>query len=174
VRLTVGGTSQTQPFTLLKDPRIATTQADFDAQFQLLINIRDTLSSLHDAVSQIRDLRGQVDNWSKRASDGRVTDAAKGLQEQLTAIEDELIQVRATSPLNFPSKLKEKLAILNQVVSTSDFAPTQQSQEVFASLRDRVDQQLEHLDGVLSTGVGGFNSLLREVQVPAVVPLRVG
>jgi photosystem II stability/assembly factor-like uncharacterized protein len=174
VRLTVGGKSQTQPFTLLKDPRIATTQADFDAQFQLLLGIRDTLSSLHDAVAQIRDLRGQIDNWATRANDGRVTDAAKALKEQLTAIEDELIQVRATSPLNFPSKLKEKLAILNQVVSTSDFAPTQQSQEVFASLRDRVDQQLEHLDGLLSSGVGSFNSLVREAQVPAIVPLRMG
>ena len=35
VRMTVNGKSQTQSFLILKDPRIATTQADFQAQFDL-------------------------------------------------------------------------------------------------------------------------------------------
>jgi hypothetical protein len=37
-----------------------------------------------------------------------------------------------------------------------------------------MDQQLEHLDGVINSDVAGFNALLREAQVSAVVPLAVG
>src|SRR4029077_3860829 len=43
-RLTVGDRSWTQSFEVRKDPRVAATQADFDAQFALWRKIRDTLS----------------------------------------------------------------------------------------------------------------------------------
>jgi photosystem II stability/assembly factor-like uncharacterized protein len=169
VDLTIGGQTFSAPFELLKDPRLATTQADFDAQFRLLLNIRDTLSSLHDAVAQIRDLREQLDNWTKRTKDRRVAESAATLQARLTAIEDELIQVQATSPLNFPARMKEKLATLVPIVASCDAGPTQQEQEVFASLRDRVDQQLEGLDGVVNSDLAAFNGLLREANVPGVI-----
>jgi hypothetical protein len=173
VDLTIGGQTYSAPFELLKDPRLATTQADFEAQFRLLLNIRDTLSSLHDAVAQIRDLREQLDNWTKRTKDRRIAESAATLQARLTAIEDELIQVQATSPLNFPARLREKLATLVPIVASCDAGPTQQEQEVFASLRDRVDQQLEGLDGVVNSDLAAFNNLLREANVPGVVPLVV-
>ena len=37
------------------------------------------------------------------------------LQARLTTIEDELIQVQATSPLNFPARLREKLARVQEI-----------------------------------------------------------
>src|SRR5207244_2900697 len=41
VRLTADGQTLTQSFELKKDPRLETTQADFNKQFDLLIKIRD-------------------------------------------------------------------------------------------------------------------------------------
>jgi len=173
VELTVGGQTLTAPFELLKDPRLGTTQADFEAQFRLLLNIRDSLSSLHDAVGQIRDLRAQLDGWTKRAKDRRVTDSATAVKARLAAIEGELIQVQADSPLNFPARLREKLMTLVPIVASCDAAPTDQERAVYDSLRDRVDQQLEGLDGVVNNDLAAFNAVLREANLGGVLPLVV-
>ncbi len=178
VRLTVDGQTREEPFTLLKDPRLATTDEDFAAQLGLLLQIRDKLSEVHDAVARLRDIRQQVEGWTRRTAGqehgGRVAEAARGIAAHLDEIEGELIQVRAASALSFPARLKEKLATLTMVVSNADAAPTAQAREVFASLRERVDRQVARLDGVVGEDLAAFNALLREAAVPAVVPLPAG
>jgi hypothetical protein len=49
-----------------KDPRVPATQADFDAQFGLWRQIRDTLSETHAGVNRLRRIRRQVSEWSQR------------------------------------------------------------------------------------------------------------
>ena len=67
VRLTVGGETQTQKFELVKEPRVAATQEDFEKQFELAIKVRDKLSETHDAINRLRSIRGQVSEWARRA-----------------------------------------------------------------------------------------------------------
>src|SRR5262249_8644626 len=47
--------------------RVPATQGDLDAQFALLLQIRNRLSEAHEAVNQIRDLREQLEGWERRA-----------------------------------------------------------------------------------------------------------
>ena len=44
--------------------RCVTTQADLEAQFNLLMETRDELSRVYDAVNQIQDVRGQLSGLS--------------------------------------------------------------------------------------------------------------
>ncbi len=60
VRLTVDGQSWERPVEILPDLRVATTPAEFQAQFELMIAIRDKVSQVHDAVNRLRDVRRQV------------------------------------------------------------------------------------------------------------------
>jgi hypothetical protein len=178
VRLTVDGQDYTESFELVKDPRVPATQQDFDAQFQLLRGIRDTLTEVHDAVSQLRDVRRQVEDWQRRAkgqanADG-ISNAANTLLPKLKEIEDELIQVKAASALSYPARLKEKLATLTMIVASGDHAPTRQTQEVFASLRERVDAQIGRLHGVMESELGAFNNAVRESNLPVVAPAPIG
>src|SRR5439155_2059721 len=46
-RLTVGGKSQTQTFEVRKDPRLATTLADYQKRFELHMKIHDKLNETH-------------------------------------------------------------------------------------------------------------------------------
>jgi hypothetical protein len=177
VELTLDGQTQSASFDLLPDPRAAATQADLDAQFAFLIELRDRLSEAHDAVNQIRAVRQQVGDWQSRVKDRpdgeKITEAAKALKEQLTSVEEELIQVRSKAmedPLNYPIKLNNKLAALASVVAAGDAAPTRQSREVFADLSARLDQQLARLREILDTRVAEFNTLVRESDLPAIVP----
>ena len=180
VRLAVNGEGQTQTFALVKDPRVTASQVDFEAQFQFLLAIRDKLSVLHDSINKLRSIRQQVDEWVQRATGHAAAEAvaraAGALREKLSAIEDEVIQVRykgARDRLDLPVKLNAKLAELTSVVAAADFAPPQQTYDVFHEISGKIDLQLQRLDEVIDQDVTGFEHLLRELQIPAIVPRAV-
>ena len=56
VKLKADYDSQTDTFEILKDPRVAAGQKEFEAQFQPLIKIRDKLSETYDAVNRLRGI----------------------------------------------------------------------------------------------------------------------
>jgi photosystem II stability/assembly factor-like uncharacterized protein len=174
VRLIVGDQSQTQPFTIRKDPRVEASDGDLQAQFALLLKVRDKLSETNDAIIQIRALRGQIEGWEAR-SRGRaggeaIHEAAQTLLDGLAATEQELVQTSWKSSrdaLTAPSKLNAKLATLANVVGGSDAAPTTQSYEVFGVLSERLDAQFERLDTLIRREVPRFNTLVQEQNLPA-------
>ena len=174
VKLTVDGQSMSENFELKKDPRLSTTQEEFQKQFDLLISIRNKLSEIHGAVSEIRDLRKQVDELVKRiggqANSQSIVEAGKSLNSKLRAIEEELYQTRNQSnqdPLNYPIRLNNKLAALASVVASADAIPTDQSYQVLQELSARIDAQLLLFKQLMSTALPAFNSLVHENEVPA-------
>jgi hypothetical protein len=173
VRLTVEGKTQTQTFTLKKDPRIPTTDAEFAKQFDLLIKIRDKVSEMHDSIIQIRDVRRQVEEIAGRSRDNKaVADAAKSLGAKLTAVEEELYQTKNQSnqdPLNYPIRLNNKLAALTGVVSSADAAPTEQSYAVYEDLVAKINVQLQRLSEIMRADLSAFNKLVRDQNVPPVI-----
>ncbi len=177
VRLSVGDQSQTQDFEMVKDPRVQATQEDFDAQFELLVRIRDKISETHDNINRLRSARSQVDEWAKRAEgtagEDAVTDAANAIKTKLNEIEAALIQTEykgARDRLHLPIKLNAKLAGLTPVVSAGDYKPPQQAHDVFAHFGELLDSQFTALQKVIDDDIDEFQNLLAELEVPAIVP----
>jgi photosystem II stability/assembly factor-like uncharacterized protein len=176
VKLTVNGKAQTQSFEVKRDPRISTSQADFQKQFDLLIKIRDKLTEAHNAIAQIRDVRKQVDELVRRVKDQpdskAITEAAKSLNARLTTIEETLYQTKNQSsqdPLNFPIRLNNKLAAVADVVASADAAPTEQSYTVYEEQVSAINAQLQQLEQVMRVDLSKFNQLVREQSIPAVI-----
>ncbi|MGI9607895.1 MAG: VPS10 domain-containing protein [Acidimicrobiales bacterium] len=172
VRLAVGDWSMTQSFELLKDPRVQTSDADLEAQFDLLIQIRDTLSSIAAGVNTCRELKKQLAHWGDRLADhGDADDAlasVAALTDRLDAIENTLVQPELTSPgdsLNYREKLFEKLKNLEPVVSSADFAPTQQSHDVYEKLAGEALVPLDDLRAALEGDVPAVNARLTELDM---------
>jgi len=178
VRLTANGRSFTEDFRIVKDPRVKATQEDLEAQFELLIQIRDKLSDTQKGINQIRALKAQLDTWI--GADGKpvrkgipsaVVAAGKSLRDSLTAVEDELIQAKAKGQLDsiqFPAKLNVKIAALTSVVSSADTVPTRQSYDVYEELSGRIDEQLRRLGNVMDAEAVAFNRAVREADAPAI------
>ena len=88
-----------------------------------------------------------------------MADAAKALDQKLTAVEEALYQTKnraSEDPLNFPIKLNNKLAHVLSVVQSSDNQPTQQSYMVYEDLATQVNARVEeagHAHGHGSCGV---------------------
>lgn len=158
------------------DPRVETPQADLQEQLNFLLKIRDELSAVDQTINTIRDVKKQIDDVGKRSqslpSRSTIRDAVKSLTEKLTAVEEELIQVKIKSSqdaLNFPIKLNNKIAAVASSVGSADTRPTKQQYDVFAELSAKADAQLQIAKGLVSTDVSAFNKLVKEQDVPAVI-----
>ena len=176
VKLSAGGQTLTQTFEVRRDPRVQTTGDDFAKQLDLSLKIRDKFTETSNAILQIRDIKRQVDDLTKRMKDQpnfkTVNDAATRLTKNLTEIEETLYQTKNQSsqdPLNFPIRLNNKLAALGGVVASADAAPTAQSYEVYNDLVAQIDAQLAKLQQIIKTDLPAFNRLVREQEIPAVI-----
>ncbi|HYT81881.1 MAG TPA: glycosyl hydrolase [Gemmatimonadales bacterium] len=177
VRLATGDWSQARSFVVTKDPRVATTQEDYQRQFDLLIRVRDRVTAANDAVKRIRDVKEQMDGAAARArglagdTGRRIAQQADSIKARLSAIEAEIYQVKNRSsqdPLNYPIRLNNKLAALSGVVGSADAPPTDQSVRVFDELSAALQVQLDRLKAVLDADVPAFNKLVKDSDVPAV------
>ncbi|WP_457652102.1 WD40/YVTN/BNR-like repeat-containing protein [Rhodocaloribacter sp.] len=175
-RLIVGDDSTTVPFEIKEDPRSSSTVADLQAQFDFLIEIRDKLSETHRAIKKIRDVRSQTKAITSRLGDyegaDEIREAAKALNEKLTAIEEALYQTKNQSrqdPLNFPIRLNNKLAAVASTASVGDYRPTDQAVAVKNELTAAIDAELAKLRTILETDLPAFNDLVREKAIPAVI-----
>ena len=164
VRLVVDGQNQTADLMVEKDPRLTdVTQADLDEQFQLAMKIRDRVSAANEGVILIRAIKDQVTDRLGKTKDRRIVTAAEGLRAKLSAVEDELHQVKNESPkdpLNFGVKINNRLAALGETVESADARPTNQTYTVFTRLSADLDALLQQLDTLLGQDLVQLNKLL--------------
>jgi hypothetical protein len=177
VQLKVGDQTPTAVFQIHKDPHIAATQEDLQAQFDLLLAIRDKISEAHSTINAIRDIRRQVEGWERNTKghdvQEMVTTIGKQIKQKLVEIEEELFQVKAKDQLDvldFPIKLSAKLIALAGVVASADAAPTRQAQQVFEELSARVDGLRQQLHKLIATDVAVFNKHISDASLPAIIP----
>ena len=172
VRLTVGDQTMTESFKILRDPRLKASDADLKAQFEMKTGIRDLVSSTNEAINQIRSVRGQVEEWAKRADAGDdpegVRTAAEELKEKLTSVEGELTQADAGAAQPGEAKIREKLLSLTTMIDESDARPTQGAEEVYKLLGEQLDAQRARLSQIVSEDVKAFTDRVSSANVPPV------
>jgi len=176
-RLTVGGETQAQRFTIVMDPRNDASAEYLVAQRDLLRQISNKLSETNVAINGIRKVREQADGWAERSkgsTEGKaIAVAAKQLTEKLAAVEEQLIQVKANSPkdtLHYPVMLNSKLGRVANAVASADTKPTQQAIDAFADLSVRIDAQIAKSQEIVASDVPAFNKLVKNANLSAVTP----
>jgi photosystem II stability/assembly factor-like uncharacterized protein len=170
VELMVDGKTQSQSFTVIKDPRAPTTQDDFDKQLTFALKIRDRVTEANQSVIDIRAAKDQLKPYLTSSND-QVKKSAKDLTDQMTAIEEAIYQTKLKAgedALNFPIKLNNKLAAVENVVEETDVAPTAQSYEVYDQLNAQLQTQLDQLHQIETSGIADFNKLVRDQNIPAI------
>jgi photosystem II stability/assembly factor-like uncharacterized protein len=166
VRLTAGNQSLIQGFKIKKDPRLDTTQEDFQRQFDLLMAIRDRLSATDDAVNQIHRVRKQIGRSVEQARQpAKLAAAASNLDGELDAVLEELVEPKFTGfddqMLVFPLKLNARFAALESYVASGDYAPTDQEHAVFDELSEELDKSLAQLEHIMERDVPVFEKLVK-------------
>lgn len=176
VRLTVGEKTLTQTWEWKKDPRLETTQEDFQEQFDLLIKIRDKITLVNSSINLLREVRSQIENLSTKIQnleEGKgIVESVVSIKKKLKEIEDVLIQSKSKSgqdPLNYPILLDNKIAALAGIVARADARPTDQSYTLFDELSALADVQIKKLELVLETDLPELNKKVQDAGIPAVM-----
>ena len=172
VRLTVDGVSQTQPLVIRKDALRNTSDADMTQQFNLALQIRDKVSEANNAVIQIRRIKDDVKDRLSKSQDPQLKSAGDRLTESLSAVEQDLYQVKNQSgqdPLNFPIKTNNRLASLLGMTLRGEGKPTANIAPIFEDLKKELKAETDKLDEVLSADLASFNAAAQKAGVSPVV-----
>jgi photosystem II stability/assembly factor-like uncharacterized protein len=179
VRIKLGDQVATERFEVRPHPGVAATADDLKKQFLLLADARDGLSACHEAVIQIRDLKGQIDVVAKHAEglgkNKELADKAKALTEKLTAVEKKLVNPEVKSNqdvLNFAPALDHQFAGLASVVASADSKPTDSSYVYYKEIKAKLDGIMAERDALFSGDLADFNKAVRAADIPPVVVVK--
>lgn len=176
VHLAVGNEVQTQTINVLKDPNSEGTLEDIQLQTELLTKIKADVEEISVTINKAEQIRRQLLDLKPLLSEDR-----KDIQEKLLAvdsmileIENEMIQLKTTGTgqdgVRFPGKLMKKLSYLSSAVSTADFRPADQHEEVFQALHSRWESVQDEWATLLN---GPMEELLKMLQDNEIGPLMV-
>ena len=178
-KLTVNGVAMDTDFKILADPRSDATVADMEAQFDFLIEVRDKLTETHQAIKLMREVKSQLSSVKEKIKGEEnmeeIAVEVDSLTNKMDEIEKTLYQTKNRSrqdPLNFPIRLNNKLAGLNQAGSGNN-RPTDQAQEFKKEVTGKIDIELEKWLKILEQDIPRFNELVKSKGVNAVTAAPV-
>lgn len=165
VRLKVGDQVHEQPLTVLKDPHSAGSEADIAVQVAFLREVREQLVAAGEAVHRVESIRVQLATLARFADDQALADAISALEEQLVALQMEMVDLRLTGQgqdgVRFEAKLLQKIGYLTGGLSVADFPPTDQELEVKSLLQEMLREHLSALDALVEGELADLNRMLR-------------
>ena len=177
VRMSVGDRDQTRSFRVLRDPRVATTDAEFREQFELAIRIRDRATQTHRDIQRIHAARSRIEELGRRAAargvGEEISQAAEPLLTELTRIEESLRETRleaAEDAINFGTKLDNQLIFLMNSVLSADARPTDSAYERYQDLDRELTGVLSDLERLMENDLPSFIALAERRGVPTAVP----
>jgi hypothetical protein len=176
IRVSQGDASQTVAVNVIRDPRVDATDADFQQQRQFISEVSAELAEIHDGVIRLRDVREQVENVMKRTKEREggepIGEAGKQLVTDLTAMEDSLVQKRVVdgqTVINFPSRLRFQYVYLRGAVDGAEGVVTAGARQLHQDLSAKWARFEQQLDELLGPRLAGFNRLVEEHGIPAVI-----
>ncbi|MFP4341954.1 MAG: glycosyl hydrolase [Cyclobacteriaceae bacterium] len=176
IRLHSGEKVLEQTLRLEKDPRWQYTDEELEAQFDLAVAVRDSLTAVHELIRSIRGLKEQATYITERSQKAAYADKLRQpcqrLVEKLDALEEELIQTRSESsqdPINYPVRLDNQFSYLYTVVHEQDARPTEGCYTRFEDLKQEVAEKRKVYQQILDNELREFEKIIREQGVPRLI-----
>ncbi len=165
-----------QTATILPDPRVKATQADYEEQEQMMKRIEELLREIHQSVSRMQDLKGQIvfltEQLKKAGCVQRMIDRGVAIQESITEWEKDLVQFQqknAQDVINFPNTINTQLADLLNRVNSHDPKVTTGVKARFRDLEKQWKGHYSAMMQILGKDIADFNQMYKEHDVPALV-----
>jgi len=188
VRLTVDGQTLTQPLEIVKDPKIATSDADLEASVKLQLRIRDDVTSAADMINQMEIMRKQLEDMQKAlAGDKSKADLLKLVDQMDKRILD--VETKLLEPAQMTSddkyfqqayRVYMNLLWLNgevgpgagDVAGGQNFHPTDTSVTVLDGIEKDLAAAKADFSGMMEKDVPAFNRAISTHGMPAVTDGR--
>jgi photosystem II stability/assembly factor-like uncharacterized protein len=176
VALKVGDTTLTRQLQVVRDGRVSSSDADVHAQYDLLMRIFRAYDGTVKAINRMRDLRGQLDGWAKRAE---AVKGGEGLKEAAVSLRARVLEIEKTllvpdlragwaDNLNHGTRLLAKLAALPPAVTLGEYRPTDAAEAVYAHLTGQIDEQIGRFNRLVEDELPALNRRIAELSLGAV------
>ena len=176
VRLRLGGESRTRSLEVLPDPRSAPTAQAIAGQQDLLRKIQAELDTIRGAARRMRSARQQVQALIARTSSTPAADtiakAGRALIQRIDSLVGSLVNVRNRTfqdVVNYPPGIDAEFGVLAQAVDGTDAPVTDGVRARFADLEAAWAPLRDQAETLLGAAVTGFNALVKEKGVDAVI-----
>jgi len=160
VKLTAGGQSLTAQLTVKMDPRVKTTPAGLQQQFEAETELASMMTRSTEAIWQARSIDEQIEKLAHGASGS--------LADQLAAI-DKRIKAELAAP---PGATQPTLALLNRQTSalygdvdSADVAPNAAQAIAIAKIKGDFPVVMTRWSGLTGTDIPALNRQLRGAQL---------
>lgn len=176
-RLSHGDWSQEQRFEVKLNPSSSSTIAELEEQYELGQTVGEAIKRLFTALTDLRDVKSQVDGIVGRMKKAGTTDEAlvaqaNELKDSLTEIEEKITQVNSKSgqdPINFPAMVDNQLTTLYAYVASGDYQPTAGAYERWEDLKPELDSIHGDLAEAMGSALTEFNAGVSALNLPPVV-----
>ncbi len=169
VRLTYNGETSEQVFTVVKDPRLPNSEADFKKQFDFLIRVRDQVSRANSAIIDVRTVKKDLDYLKgKEELNKDLLDMLSAFESKLDVIENNIHMTKNQSrqdPLNYGIRINNRLAFLMTDSQRGDYPPTDQAEEFFVEVTKELDAEIAALNQLMEEYISKINEEVSENKI---------
>jgi len=162
VRFTLDGKPFTQPFSVVKDPEVRTSDADLQASTAMQVRLRDDITETSNMVNQ-------MEIWRKQLQDGAKSDASAKLDTDILACEHQLVTEAdmLSDDKHFPVAYHVYMNLIwtsgavgqgaSDEAGGLDFKPTQTQVKVVADIEAKLAAAKADFQHLESTTVPAYN-----------------
>jgi hypothetical protein len=174
VRFTIDGKAYTQPFTVLKDPAIATSIEDLTESTATQVRIRDNITTTSKLVNQMEIWRKQIEDQVKaNSSKADVVRALNDLNKSILDIELKLVSrsEMLSDDKYFPEAYKVYMNLIwlsggvgmgaSDEAGSIDYRPTDTQMQVLQLIEKDLSAAAAAFDNLLSTTLPAFNKAMK-------------
>ena len=167
-RLTVGGQSYSQRFTVRIAPRVKVSPEDLARQFTLAKQLYDALTRNFEALTALRGLAAELTERKKAAGGGALGAAIAAVEQKARTVEGRPTRFGEGGEPGL-ARLNGQLAQLLDIVDEVDAKPTTQAETAIAEALRALDASLAAWSGLRSADLAALNDQLRAA---GLAPLR--
>ncbi|WP_297797784.1 glycosyl hydrolase [uncultured Eudoraea sp.] len=176
LRLTLDTEVTETEVTILPNPKVKASQADFDEQQAILVQIENTIKNIHESVTQMRSAKTQLNAYAKLLKDNSAAedllDKGKELIKRIDSWEKNLIQPNQKTfqdVINYNNKLNAELMYLKGFVDTTDPKVTQGAKQRLDELLGDWKTYEDEKKAIVNTEMAAYNSLYSDLGLPALI-----
>ncbi|MDH3697629.1 MAG: glycosyl hydrolase, partial [Flavobacteriaceae bacterium] len=176
LRITMDGVSSDTDVTVLPNPKIMSSTADYKEQQATLVQIESAIKGIHEAVNQMRSAQSQLKGYAKLLKDQEeakdLLEKGKALIERISSWEENLIQPKQKTfqdVINYHNQLNAELMNLKNYVDAAEPKVTQGAKDRLRDLLSQWSTFDKERTSIVETEMKEYNSLFKSLDIPAIV-----
>ncbi len=176
LRLTLENETVETYATILPNPKINATEAEYAEQQEVLNQIENTVRSMHEAVNQMRSAKSQLESYNKLLKNNEDADElvklGDSLIKRIEIWEEKLIQPKQKTfqdVINFNNRLNADFMHLKGFVDSAEPKVTEGAKE---RLRDLMAQWRifeNEKNDIVTNEMSNYNELYKTLKLPAIL-----